>query len=245
MERFQSRKDWTRALVHHISAPDPLVELLWENPEALIAMGRKLVQKKCVRTTVRVDLDGFSLVIKRYVERSWRHGLKQSVMPSRAARCWNDTWYLLSGGYPTPRPFAYREARFGGLRGDSYFVYEFVEGRTLLDVAGYCDNQRLLRQFVDDVIRIWGLNYDLGVCLHDGLPDNFVVDWQRKMWAIDLDKLNHLPNRLRLRRRLAETFSQLLYGMTSDDQLISEAQRKLDELIEARRIARYRAVCDR
>ena len=62
--------------------PD-VVDALWEKPDFLVDAGRKLVEKQCVRTTVRLNIDDEMLVVKRHLERSWRHFVKQCFSKSK------------------------------------------------------------------------------------------------------------------------------------------------------------------
>ena len=85
------RRSFFAYMRHVVDPPTDLIELLWNSPDELVKMGKPLIRKRCVRTTVLIRFDGHDYVVKRWLERSWRHALKQFVLPSRAARCWRDT----------------------------------------------------------------------------------------------------------------------------------------------------------
>ncbi len=234
MDQFLQSKSWTCGVVYDRMASPRLIERLLNDPDQLIESGYRLIDKKCVRTTVLVQMDDEKVVAKRHVERSFRHGIKQLFLPSRAARCWRDTWFLLQNGYPTPNPIAYVEQRFGPLRGNSIYIYDFKEGTTLLELAHGMTNQRLLRRYVLQVIDIWRLQRQLGVCLHDANPRNFVIDHGGKIWVIDLDKLQYLKNRATLDRRLSKSMLKLLNGVFGDPTVVKFGMRKLDEMFSTR-----------
>ena len=215
-ERFESRFAWNKAVVFTDVAHPQLVEQLWNDPDAIVDTSQKLVEKQCVRTTVRFAVGAERYVVKRHVERSWRHFAKQLVSRSRAEKCWSDTWYLINSGYPTPRPVAYRENRLGSLRGNSYYVYEYIHGQTFKELATGLKNQRLLRQLVNQLTEIWMQHHLLGINLSDGHPANFIVDATGKMWVIDLDKLVYLPKSVDNLEALRATFESTMQGVIGD-----------------------------
>ncbi len=232
-ERFQVRHRLGKAMKYVPDADVDLMERFWYQPDQLIEEGDRLTAKRCVRTTVKLAANPEFLVIKRYLERSWRHQTKQLFCRSRAEKCWHDTWFLVDNGYPTPAPVAYLENRFGPLRGSSYYVYQFVEGRTLKELATGMKNQRLLRYYVSKLADIWKFHARLGVNLADGHPANFIVDATGKLWVIDLDKLQYFRWSDRP-SRLASSFIEAVTGVIGDRAIIRYAQqriaRTLDEL---------------
>jgi hypothetical protein len=228
MERFQSRKNYLKAMRYVAGAHREIVDALWEYPDGLVEAGNKLVEKQCVRTTVRFAIEDEMMVVKRHLERSWRHFAIQCFRKSRAERCWLDTWYLIDSGYPTPRPIAFRENRLGPLRGNSWYAYEFVSGQTFKDIATDNHNQRLLRQYVGKLIDIWDMNRQLKINLTDGHPANFVVDATGKMWVIDLDKLQHLGHGDDHDAILRNSFEQTIRGVIGDRHVIDYALKGLD-----------------
>jgi len=218
-------------MVYEPDAHADLIDTLWRDPDSLIDVGDKLIQKKCVRTTVKLAADEEFYVIKRHLERSWRHQFKQCFSTSRAAKCWNDTWRLVERGYPTPRPIAYRENRFGPLRGSSFLVYQYVEGKTLKDLAAGLKNQRLLRHYVSQLAGIWRMHKTLGINLNDSHPGNFVIDSTGKMWVIDLDKLQYIKRPQRQSQWLTDSFMKTLKGVFGDQSVIRYGTQKIDEIL--------------
>ena len=227
MPRFAFKKSFTQALVYDPDLDQEFVDQLWTNPNSLVESCEPLIRKDCVRTTVRLDCEIESFVIKRHVERSWRHFVKQCVSKSRAEKCWNDTWYLFDNGYPTPRPVAFLENRLGILRGNSYYVYQFVRSQTLKAKATGSTNQRHIRNYITQLVEIWGLHDLLNVNLSDGHPANFLIDATGKMWVIDLDKLKRLPPTPERTQLLQSTFERTLRGMIWEPSLISFGIEKL------------------
>ncbi len=200
------------AYIRHVPhPPGELVELLWNAPDELVEMGKPLVRKRCVRATVLVRIGNRDYVVKRWVERSWRHALKQLVLPSRAARCWRDTLSLLKHGVSTPSPVAYREDRFGPFRGTSYYVYSYVPGRTLRDAHDASPSSgKLESDLASQAVRMWRQMGGARVSLSDPSLLNFIVDPTGRLWAIDLDKLRHHRSAYAATRGYLHSFDRFL-----------------------------------
>ncbi|MEM9412797.1 MAG: lipopolysaccharide kinase InaA family protein [Planctomycetota bacterium] len=229
------KKSFLKAMSYTPLANAEFVQKLWSAPDELVNDGPRLVQKNCVRTTVKFESEEFQYVVKRHLERSWRHFVKQCFSFSRAAKCWDDTWFLVRHGYPTPLPIAFRENRLGPLRGNSYYVYQYIEGRTFKEVATGLKNQRLLRKLVSQIAEIWLLHQQLGINLTDGHPANFIVDSTGKIWVIDLDKLQRIPSRIDSDSILRKSFDATIKGVIGDHKIIDFAHKKLTDLLQPRR----------
>ncbi len=232
MNRFAAKKSFSKLMVYDFDTNQELTHRLWCDPNVVVDQGTKLIQKACVRTTVKLESDVQNFVIKRHVERSWRHFAKQWVSRSRAEKCWNDSWFLYDNGYPTPKPVAYLENRFGVFRGNSFYVYEYVEGETLKEKATGSRNQRLIRQYIKQLAHIWSLHAKLNIELSDGHPANFLIDPAGKMWVIDLDKLRKNNATTNSLNRLEQTLEQTLLGVFWEPTLIEYGKRKFREAIQ-------------
>jgi tRNA A-37 threonylcarbamoyl transferase component Bud32 len=83
-------------------------------------------------TVARVELNGRSLVVKRYNIKHWLHWLKRFWRPSRAWHSWVEGNRLELLGIATPRPLAVLERRWCWLRGRAYLVTEYCGGEDLI-----------------------------------------------------------------------------------------------------------------
>ena len=232
MDRFQHKSTFRKAMHYDALACEELIGSLWNNPDELIDTGQRLKKKHCVRTTVSLKTPIEQYVVKRHVERSWRHIVKQWFCISRAQRCFTDTLFLVDNKYPTPRPSAIWEERLGPLRGRSYYVYEYVSGTTLRELAGPMKNQRLLRQYVRQLAEIWRMHWQLNVNLHDGHPENFIVAPSGKIWVIDLDKLQYLsgmPDSIK-QEQLTRSFIHTLQGVFGDYRIVNYGERLIADM---------------
>ena len=82
-------------------------------------------------TVVKIDMAGRYLVIKRYNLKSFWHGVKRALQPTRAAICWRNSQWLSLLDIPTVKPVACLEKRCGFWRRQSYFIAEYVQAETL------------------------------------------------------------------------------------------------------------------
>lgn len=97
------------------------------DPNAFMGAGEMLKRGNSA-TVVKVDMDGRSVVIKRYNVKNVGHWLRRCWRPSRAWASWRNAHWLELLGLPTPAPIAFYEKRCGPLRCQAYYVCEFNDG---------------------------------------------------------------------------------------------------------------------
>lgn len=214
--------------------PLGLAEALWQAPHEVMARGARL-QARSQRSTVRIDWEGKSFVLKHYGVKTRVAFLKQLVRPPRAWLTWQAGVRLADMGINTPRPAAMVENFLWPLRGESYLLYPYVQGQTLQNWLHAVDSDpvdmscAIRQQFID----IWNRLINHRVSLADPHLDNFVLDESGKLWVIDLDNTKfHLHRRLAIRKhahcwrqlhRSAKRIGPLAQRFV--DQLQSELQR--------------------
>lgn len=93
----------------------------------------KLLKDGNTCTVSLTTIAGLALVIKRYNMKSMRHWLSRMCRPSRAAKSWANAHRLRLLDLPTPKPVAFLETRYMGLRGKAYFVSEYIEAPDLAE----------------------------------------------------------------------------------------------------------------
>ena len=79
----------------------------------------------------RLTWNGRTVVVKRYNHKGFIHSLRQTILRSRARRCWLHGHRLGILNIATPKPLAYIERRKGLLIWKSYLITEYVEGQKL------------------------------------------------------------------------------------------------------------------
>jgi len=86
------------------------------------------IQNNFKNRIVYLEIGKIPAVIKIHNYKSIGHKIKRYFRRTRASRSWHYSILFNENGIRTPRPIAYKETRIGPLRGDSYFVYECVDG---------------------------------------------------------------------------------------------------------------------
>ncbi|RJG13189.1 serine/threonine protein kinase [Pseudomonas cavernicola] len=107
-----------------------LAPLLAE-PDAAIAAARPL-KLGGSSTVARVEVDGRTLVVKRYNIKGFMHWLKRFWRPSRAWHSWCEGNRLDFLGIATPKPLAMLELRTFWLRRRAYLVTEHTVGEDII-----------------------------------------------------------------------------------------------------------------
>lgn len=137
----------------------------------------------------RVEVNGRSLVIKRYNIKDVAHWFKRFWRPSRAWHSWREGNRLLFLGIATPKPLALLEKRVLGLRSKAYLVTEYLPGPDIIErFAPYVASgnapeselvalDQLFQQLINERIS------------HGDLKGHNVF-WHQDRWAlIDLDAM--------------------------------------------------------
>lgn len=186
--RYSRRRSLERVAIVDRGLPNDLIERLWRDPESLIASGQ-MMRRTGLRRTVRIDWNSTSYVLKQY-RPTWWHFIRQLPLRSWASATFKSTIKLIDAGFPTPRPVACVENRWGVLRRDSFLMYEYVEGVTLRSyLAASGKNPRPLTDDLSSQIRkIWQRLIDLRVSLDDTHMGNLIIEPAGRLWVIDLDK---------------------------------------------------------
>ena len=107
-------------------------KILLKNPEVIFTKAtNESLKSGNSSTVIKTTLNQQTFVIKRYnIKNAW-HWVRRSFRKTRAANSFRLANLLRLFDIPTPKPIAYIEKRFLGLRKESYFVMEHVTGKTL------------------------------------------------------------------------------------------------------------------
>ncbi|KTB72771.1 serine/threonine protein kinase [Pseudomonas viridiflava ICMP 13104] len=103
-----------------------------EQADALLDKGH-LYKTGGAASVGRVNVNGRTLVIKRYNIKNFTHWLKRFWRPSRAWHSWRESNRLRFLGIATPKPLAVQEQRFLGLRSKAWLVTEFLDGPDIIE----------------------------------------------------------------------------------------------------------------
>ena len=192
------------------SLPLEIVERMWRDPAGLLADGVRL-QHKPSCTVVRLD-GAAPLVLKHHVGGGLRRWRRAVTAPSVAWKAWSDGWFLLDAGVPTPRPRAMLQRCVGPLKTSSYFLADYVPGRSLYRLLRYeRPSESLVRDLARQTAALWQRLDELAVCHNDFKTENLLVDPQGKVWLIDVDRMLRFRRRDSMRQRQARDAADLLH----------------------------------
>jgi hypothetical protein len=215
--------------------PQDLAEVLWNAPHELIDRGEPL-RAVGMRQTVQITWAKRRYVFKHYVEPSWRHALKRTVLPARAWQTWQASHRLADAGVATPRAAACVENRWGMFGRDSFLMYEYVEGRTLRSYfAGEVAAEHgLLDQYWAQLRDLWRQLAELRVTLGDANLSNFIVAPTGQLWVIDLDKTRFHRWSFRAKRHERLRWNQALRSAAKCSQAAALAREQLSIQLKER-----------
>ena len=111
---------------HFIS--DEMNTLLRDPDDYLQRHPCRVMQNNFKNRIVFLEIGTAKAVVKIHNYKSTWHRIKRYFRRTRASTSWHYSFLFNENGIPTPRPIAYKETRIGPLRGDSYFIYEWVDG---------------------------------------------------------------------------------------------------------------------
>lgn len=182
-----------------------------QNPEPLLLHPQlQILKNGNSSTVVKFELDGQTFVVKRYNMKNIWHRLRRAFRTTRAASCWQLAHCLLLMGIKTAKPIALIENRFLGLRGTSYLVMEYVNGKHAGEYfAGYNPE---LPQFKIVASRIIALLQKLAVLslTHGDLKmTNILIEHQQPI-LLDLDGMKKHNARSAFKRAYANELARLL-----------------------------------
>lgn len=148
---FICRKDNRQIMVYDRTHDSANMRRLVQDPDYFMnGTACKLIKRGNTATVGIVDIDGRTLVIKRYNIKGFWHGLKRAMRRSRAAISWRNAHLLNFYGIATPAPIALIEKRLGPLRRVSYFISAYVEGS---NCAHYFKDNRLTGGGQEDMVK--------------------------------------------------------------------------------------------
>ncbi len=176
-----------------LAAPDAS----FDDPQRALKLGNTC-------TLWRAEVEGRELAVKRYNVKSFWHGVKLSLRPSRADISWNNGNLLRFHGIPTPLPIALVKQRRGPWRTLSYYISQYLPGEDALrwfssPVVPWEEKQRMAQSIADLLSQLQAL----GIAHGDLKASNILITGNRPV-LLDLDALR----RYRSRRRFARAWER-------------------------------------
>lgn len=131
---FACEKNYHRFTVYGREYQSTGLEEILRNPEQAMSRNGTCLKSGNTATVVLTVIGDKRFVIKRYnIKNAW-HGLSRALRRTRASTSWRNAHLLRFYGIRALIPVALIEDRVGPVRRTSYFISEYVEGRTAYDL---------------------------------------------------------------------------------------------------------------
>lgn len=148
----------------------------------------KMLKNGRSTTVITVRLDNCDYVIKRYNLKHLWHRLRRSLRPTRAMKSWRLAQKLNLFGIRTAKPVAFIEKRFLGLRGQSYYVTEYVSGEHVAEYfTRHRNSEEKTSRMVKSVTDLLKSIAKLKITHGDLKATNMLIDANEQPVLIDLD----------------------------------------------------------
>ncbi len=224
---FAVRRSWRRFTV--CDRRDDTAELreVLDNPDRYL-FGEGLLKEGNTATVGLVEVDGRSLVLKRYNIKGTWHGLQRAFQVTRGWKSWRNGHMLLFLGIPTPRPVALVEERYGPLRSRAFLLTEAVSGPHALqyfsgDLDTLPDAGPFARQLADILEGLYAASISHG----DLKATNLLVP-DSGPTLIDLDAMRQHRSRGSFRK----AFNKDLDRFMKNWEKVPDAKALFDPLVE-------------
>jgi len=142
-------------------------------------------------TVVKINIDGFNLVIKRYNIKNFSHLLRRFWRPSRASVSWRNANLLELIGIKTPKPIGFIEKRFGPFRSTAYFISEYQEADSLLSTYS---KRAPLEKELTQISNLFETLNKFKISHGDFKASNLLINSSGEISLIDLDSMHEHMN---------------------------------------------------
>ncbi len=198
-----------RFVVYRRSLESPQLQEFLQAPDDFITRGR-LLKKGNSSTVALVQIAGRDYVLKRYNIKSFWHGLRRALRPSRAWVSWRNAHMLEMLGVATPQPLLMMERRCGALRREAYFLSEFVAGEDVLrylakEPINSAAWERVLAQFG----QLFQVMRDYHIVHGDMKATNF-ISTADALIVLDLDAMRKEPDKERFRNAFGKDLQRFI-----------------------------------
>lgn len=158
-----------------------------QSPEDFIQRHPTILLKNGRSSSVfKLTLNNKSYVIKRYNIKNILHFLKRFWRPTRACHSWQYANLLTLLGIHTPQPVLFYEKRFFGLRLNSYFISDYIDGRDLLSIESADQlTEEAALSTCNLLKKMWQQNI-----YHGDLKASNIVIHNNKAHLLDLDSIH-------------------------------------------------------
>ncbi len=172
---------------HFIS--DEMNALLRNPDDYLRRHPSRIVQNNFKNRIVFLEIGATKAIVKIHNYKSTWHRIKRYFRRTRASTSWHYSLLFNENGIPTPRPIAYKETRIGPLRGDSYFIYEWVDGITGDEYfLRNANNAERIQKAVESIVDIMSKIKNLGL-IHGDIRLKNIIFKGDEIFLTDFDDI--------------------------------------------------------
>jgi len=223
---FICKRSWDRFLVLDRNFYGKSMECFLADPDAVIGSG-KILKAGNTATVALVRIGKQQFVVKRYNIKSYWHGLKRCLRPSRAWVSWHNAHHLILLGISSTRPIALLEKRWGPFRSKAYFISEYIKG---IDAYHLLHSEKAKevnqRKLVEQFILLFQQLANASLSHGDFKATNFIVAGDM-LSIIDLDAMREHRSRYGFRRAFNRDLERFMKNWTD----VSEVGNIFAELI--------------
>ncbi|MDO9319539.1 MAG: lipopolysaccharide kinase InaA family protein [Gammaproteobacteria bacterium] len=198
-----------RFVVYRRALESPQLQEFLQAPDDFIARGR-LLKNGNSSTVALVQIAGRDYVLKRYNIKSFWHGLRRALRPSRAWVSWRNAHMLEMLGVATPQPLLMMERRCGALRREAYFLSEFVAGE---DVLRYLAKEPINSAAWERVLTQFGQLFQV-MCdyhiVHGDMKATNFISTAAALIVLDLDAMRKEPDKERFRNAFGRDLQRFI-----------------------------------
>jgi len=191
-----------------------------QQPEQFFNLpGVRLLKNGRSSTVISINVENHELIIKRYNMKNIFHWLRRCLRTSRAVKNWRFAHLLRLFGIATPKPLAYIEKRFFGLRSESYIIMEKVNGLHLGDYLMLVNNDEAAKAKIASRTKQMLASLSKLKITHGDLKmTNILVENNRPV-LIDLDGMQEHKNKHSLIKKTIKERQRFLENWSFDPQL--------------------------
>lgn len=186
----------------------------------------EMLKKGNSTTVVKAELSEQVVVIKRYNTNSIFSGLKQLIRVSAAYNSWFIAHWLLRNNIPTPRPLAAVELSIGLFRKRSYYIYEYLEFKSLKDLVLNAQDAEELDKICEKVVLLFKAMHKARLSHRDFKVTNLLMHHD-EICVIDLDHASYRYSSLMLNHYLRKDRNRFVKNFKDNPELHAFFKEKL------------------
>jgi hypothetical protein len=185
---FITCKTWNKLTRCQSEYDTPLMQQALNDIEKVMQSPCLVLKDDLASTVIVTTIADWSVVIKRANTKNSWHFFRRLFLTSRAQKSWDNTEKLLQLGINTFTPIAMIEERMGPLKGRSYFLCTYLDGKTGIDYFSELNDEgkklraaKNLAHLLQQLSHSWVSHRDLNM--------SNILFINEEPWLVDLDAM--------------------------------------------------------